>query len=176
MCFGSRKNLTNHKRVHTEKVGEKKFREKKYSCNICSKVFTQSSYRDQHVALHSNPNPLSCEYCSRSFNYKKLLLTHVRRLHPNRHPFKCKLCSKTYDSIRKIDLHISSLICDKKGELLEKLANRSSIDGDGRMKVDNTLPKADKNIKLFVCNMCDEEFLSVGEIQCHFNSSHKRFK
>ncbi|KAK2712664.1 hypothetical protein QYM36_011373 [Artemia franciscana] len=177
MCFGSRKNLKNHQRVHTKKAGEKKIREKKYGCSICNKVFAESSYRDQHVALHSNPTPFSCEYCSKSFNYKRPLLAHVRRVHPSRNPFKCKLCSKTYDSIRKIDLHISSRVCDKNGKLLEKLANlSSSFNVDGNVKLDNTLLKADKNIKLFVCNMCDEEFLSVGEIQCHFNSSHKHFK
>ncbi|KAK2712512.1 hypothetical protein QYM36_011264 [Artemia franciscana] len=177
MCFGSRKNLKNHQRVHTKKAGEKKIREKKYGCSICNKVFAESSYRDQHVALHSNPTPFSCESCSKSFNYKRPLLAHVRRVHPNRNPFKCKLCSKTYDSIRKIDLHISSRVCDKNGKLLEKLANlSSSFNVDGNVKLDNTLLKADKNIKLFVCNMCDEEFLSVGEIQCHFNSSHKHFK
>ncbi|KAK2712582.1 hypothetical protein QYM36_011312, partial [Artemia franciscana] len=82
--FGTNEALRRHKKSH---IG-KRFREKKYSCSICSEVFADSAYRDLHVALHANPNPFNCEFCSKSFNYKKNMVEHVQRLHPDRNPFK----------------------------------------------------------------------------------------
>ncbi|XP_065556513.1 zinc finger protein 426-like isoform X3 [Artemia franciscana] len=164
--FGSDKGLRTHKKIHKGKS----FREKKYSCNICSEVFAVSAYRDLHVALHANPNPFSCEFCSKSFNYKKNMVAHVQRLHPDRNPFKCKLCGKTYDSIRKICVHISSRACYKKEKSPKKVKNQSKfIEGDGNINVE-------KIVNMFVCNICDDEFLSVEDILGHFNSSHKHSK
>jgi hypothetical protein len=133
-------------------------------------VFADSAYRDLHVALHANPNPFSCEFCSKSFNYKKNMVEHVQRQHPDRNPFKCKLCSKTYDSLNKIRVHITSRACEKKEKLPEKMKNQSKpIEVDGRMNVE-------KEVNLFVCNFCEEEFKSVEDILSHFNSFHKHSK
>ena len=170
MCFGSRNYLRNHKRVHVEKQGSKRLREKKHICNICSEVFTTAVYRDLHMTLHTNPNSFSCEFCSKSFNYKKNLVEHVQRMHPSRNPFKCKLCGKTYDCIRKVDIHISSRACDKKDKSRKKSKSQSnSIEAVRNMNVD-------KSLKLFICNICDEEFLSAEDVQGHFNSAHEYSK
>ncbi|XP_065556496.1 zinc finger protein Xfin-like isoform X2 [Artemia franciscana] len=167
MRFGSRKNLKNHKKVHTRNPEEKKFREKKYSCNICNETFAVSDYRDKHVALHANPSPFSCEFCSKSFNYKKNMVAHVQRWHPSCNPFRCKLCSKTYDTIRKIDVHINSRACVKNDTSQKKSKNQGkSTEVDGNTNAEN----------LFICNVCNEDFESVEKIQDHFNSSHKPSK
>ncbi|KAK2708331.1 zinc finger protein 845-like [Artemia franciscana] len=164
MCFGSRKVLKKHKRVHTRNPEEKKFREKKFSCNICSEVFAVSAYRDKHVALHENPSPFSCEFCSKSFNYKKNMVAHVQRCHPSCNPFRCKLCSKTYDTIRKIDVHINSRACVKINKSHKKSKNQGkSTEVAGNTNAEN----------LFICNVCNGDFMSAEEIQDHFNASHK---
>ncbi|XP_065556494.1 zinc finger protein 791-like isoform X2 [Artemia franciscana] len=163
MRFGSRKSLKKHEKVHARNREEKKFREKKHSCNICSEAFAVADYRDKHVALHANPNPFSCEFCSKNFNYKKNLVAHVQRVHPNCNPFRCKLCSKTYDTIRKIEVHINSRACVKNNKSHKQSKNQGkSIEVDGNTNGEN----------LFICNICNEEFLSVEKVHDHFNSCH----
>ncbi|KAK2712466.1 hypothetical protein QYM36_011228 [Artemia franciscana] len=163
MCFGSRTGIEKHKKIHMRNPEEKKFREKKYSCNICSEAFAVADYRDKHVALHANPNPFSCEFCSKNFNYKKNLVAHVQRVHPSCNPFRCKLCSKTYDTIRKIDVHINSRACLKNDKSHKSKNQGKAIEVDGNTNAEN----------LFICNVCNEDFESVEKIQDHFNSSHK---
>ncbi|KAK2712460.1 zinc finger protein 583-like [Artemia franciscana] len=167
MRFGSRKSLKKHEKVHTRNREEKKFREKKYSCNICSEAFAVADYRDKHVALHANPNPFSCEFCSKNFNYKKNLVAHVQRVHPSCNPFRCKLCSKTYDTIRKIEVHINSRACIKNYKSYKKSKNQGkSIEVDGSTNGGNQ----------FICNVCNEEFLSIEKIHDYFNSCHRLSK
>ncbi|KAK2712223.1 hypothetical protein QYM36_011045 [Artemia franciscana] len=75
-------------RVTKKSQAGKRFREKKYGCSICSEVFVAPAYRNQHVSLHANPKPFSCEFCSKSFNDKKSMVAHVQRVYPDRNPFK----------------------------------------------------------------------------------------
>jgi len=37
-------------------------------------AYAVPAYRNQHVSLHANPKPFSCEFCSKSFNDKKAWL------------------------------------------------------------------------------------------------------
>ncbi|KAK2712831.1 hypothetical protein QYM36_011508 [Artemia franciscana] len=183
--FTARKRLVAHKRSHSGG--------KKYSCDICNEVFAYANYRNLHMALHENPNPFGCEFCSKKFNYKKNLVLHVQRMHSSHNPFKCKLCGKTFDTSNKIETHIINRICGKKAMSLDNIKSQSTYhkelsnaDGcsdachlsEGIRSASTLSGNSDtlglKKEKLFICNMCDQEYESVLEIANHYDFLHRK--
>ncbi|XP_065561290.1 zinc finger protein 454-like [Artemia franciscana] len=151
--------------------------ENPYICRICNGSFSLRRLLLKHIKVHDRIQFQQCQfYCSKFKNKTHLdhhsdpQVEHVQRMHPSRNPFKCKLCGKTYDCIRKVDVHISSRACDKKDKSRKKSKSQSnSIEAVRNMNVD-------KSLKLFICNICDEEFLSAEDVQGHFNSAHEYSK
>lgn len=96
---------------------------KSFSCDICSKSFSQASYLNRHVKRHKAEKPYRCNVCQKSFylmhhwkdhmkkhtgqtNYscnichetfvRAFHLTKHMRVHQGETPFKCDICSRTF--------------------------------------------------------------------------------
>lgn len=41
-------------------------------------------------------DPYKCQYCLRSFKFKKVLENHIKTAHLKRRPYSCKVCGKTF--------------------------------------------------------------------------------
>lgn len=56
--------------------------EKKFSCEVCGRRFTQEVTVRAHMAVHTGERPFECPFCEAKFAQKSNLRAHVSRLHP----------------------------------------------------------------------------------------------
>ncbi|KAG8551145.1 hypothetical protein GDO81_003982 [Engystomops pustulosus] len=75
--------------------------EKRFSCPVCGKWFTQKSNLIVHQRIHTREKPFSCLECGKCFSHKSNLVQH-RRIHTGQKPHMCSDCGKSF--IKKSDL------------------------------------------------------------------------
>ena len=71
----------------------RKFHEKSYTCDICSKRFGQSQALREHINVHNGKKPYMCKYCPDGFASFGNLRMHEKRHEGYRRKKSKKLCS-----------------------------------------------------------------------------------
>lgn len=89
------KQLGEHKRV--------------YQCNICSKMFQNSSNLSRHIRSHGD-KLFKCEECAKLFSRKESLKQHVSYKHSrnevdNEYKFRCATCEKAFRIESALEFH-----------------------------------------------------------------------
>ncbi|XP_064328341.1 PR domain zinc finger protein 15 isoform X7 [Phalacrocorax carbo] len=89
------KQLGEHKRV--------------YQCNICSKIFQNSSNLSRHIRSHGD-KLFKCEECAKLFSRKESLKQHVSYKHSrnevdNEYRYKCTTCEKAFRIESALEFH-----------------------------------------------------------------------
>ncbi|XP_043927885.1 PR domain zinc finger protein 15 [Protopterus annectens] len=80
-----------------------------YQCNLCSKVFQNSSNRTRHVRSHGD-KLFKCEECAKLFSRKESLKQHVSYKHSrnefdNEYMYKCATCEKYFRIESALEFH-----------------------------------------------------------------------
>ena len=68
-------------------------REKRFSCNVCSRKFLAQAHLNDHMLIHTGEFPFKCMFCSRPFRHKSGLNSHHKRHIQNGvfdRPISCK--------------------------------------------------------------------------------------
>jgi len=55
--------------------------EKPFVCSECSRAFNQKNALETHLKKHRGERPYQCSYCSVAFTQKGNLNTHIKRAH-----------------------------------------------------------------------------------------------
>ncbi|XP_053720908.1 zinc finger protein 646 [Synchiropus splendidus] len=136
--------LVNHKNSH--KTGE-------YYCSICSNSYSNQLALKNHLRTHLAYKRHSCMKCGKCFRLRKQLASHVCR-DPNTdgvprrssrsQGHRCKRCKQTFASAEQLSTHV----CD------DSSAN------------------ANKDERIFTCNICNRSYRHAGSLLNHKNT-HK---
>ena len=77
--------------------------DRKYSCHLCYRAFTRSSYLNQHVLAHSDKHSV-CTICNKRFSTRNNLKRHMV-LHSVNNPFRCDLCGTRFTDKYNLKRH-----------------------------------------------------------------------
>ncbi|XP_047993193.1 zinc finger protein 62 homolog isoform X1 [Leguminivora glycinivorella] len=86
-----------------------------HECAFCHKKFTDALQWEAHSAEHVDKisrdraidKPYCCEYCKKSFEYKSVLITHIR-MHTGERPYECPKCKKKLKTRSALSEHVNS--------------------------------------------------------------------
>lgn len=97
--FKTRKQLRNHRGIHTKKVVKKRF-----ECCICCRSFTSTKMIRLHMnTVHNKVKPHLCTFCDYAASNKASLKMHLRQ-HTGEKPFQCDMCAyqtSDHNSLRR---------------------------------------------------------------------------
>ncbi|XP_032132702.1 PR domain zinc finger protein 15 isoform X1 [Sapajus apella] len=136
------KQLGEHKRV--------------YQCNICSKIFQNSSNLSRHVRSHGD-KLFKCEECAKLFSRKESLKQHVSYKHSRNevdgeYRYRCGTCEKTFRIESALEFH----------NCRTGLIARPGEGGPGGSRL-RDLP----DDKTFQCEMCFRFFSTNSNLSKH---------
>merc|ERR1712203_790431 len=82
---------------------------KKFKCTVCDKSFTTKHGLIGHTLSHTGEKPWVCEHCSQSFRDQSALSSHRKTHAPDFEGFKCEFCGKSYDYKKRLNEHIRTV-------------------------------------------------------------------
>jgi KRAB domain-containing zinc finger protein len=130
--FKDKEHLNSHKRSHNDSLYEcylcaKRFKSyihikshlaqhfdalKKYSCEICSKVYSTKYLLDVHLAGHMGKRMFTCKLCPNSYMRQSALNVHKKSAHLKIR-YQCKFCDKLFGQDKSLVEHLFSHRGDK---------------------------------------------------------------
>lgn len=129
-------------------------------CNVCGKMFGNSSQLSRHLKIHSSLKPHACMLCGKGFSRAEQLTNHMN-MHTGLKPHVCDICSKGFNQISNLKDHMRThngdkpFLCSTCGKGFNQLGNlrQHTIRHSG--------------IKAHLCSICGNGFASKGELCAH---------
>ncbi|CEO95118.1 hypothetical protein PBRA_003884 [Plasmodiophora brassicae] len=66
---------------------------KRFACDLCDRMFHQSSNLITHRRTHTGERPYACNHCEKRFSQSSNLRRHLR-VHTGEKPWECSICGK----------------------------------------------------------------------------------
>ena len=82
-----------------------------FSCKYCPYTAAETDHLHENLSLHFNIKKFICDVCSRAFNTRSHLNTHIRALHSNE-DYECVDCEFLAKSLRSLQKH--RITCEKR--------------------------------------------------------------
>ncbi|XP_044741994.1 zinc finger protein 544-like [Chrysoperla carnea] len=118
---------------------------REYKCEVCNKIFGNSSNLCKHRVVHSGQKPFACDVCKKGFTTASNLSKH-RRIHTGERPF---VCERAHTGEKPF----SCDVCGKSS------SNKSDLAKHKRIHT--------KEKKLYACDFCDETFEDQRRLTSH---------
>ncbi|GMT10623.1 hypothetical protein PFISCL1PPCAC_1920, partial [Pristionchus fissidentatus] len=82
----------------------------RWQCSICGKLLSSKRSYDEHLNIHNQTRPFSCDHCDYAAASQMTLRRHILRNHTSRDDwhYKCAYCGETYMEPASYQQHVSS--------------------------------------------------------------------
>uniref|UniRef100_A0A7M4E0Q1 Zinc finger and BTB domain containing 38 n=1 Tax=Crocodylus porosus TaxID=8502 RepID=A0A7M4E0Q1_CROPO len=142
-----------------------------YSCNCCTKSFEDRALLSTHLQLHmQHQEPFICKYCNQQFANKNRLENHEQTLTTSK-PYICELCQKPFQSPSTLKMHMRCHTGEKP-YTCKTCGKCFSVPGN--------LQKHERihlGVKDFVCQYCSKAFTLNETLKIHerIHTGEKRY-
>ena len=132
-----------------------------YRCDVCNKIFKNSTNMQRHKLIHTQNKKYSCHICNKKFYATNSLKRHVMDTHYGWKRFACMKCGKKFTSRlshqEHMNLHddIKPYCCDECGKAFRQ---RSSLYAHKLFHSNNFK---------FTCSICEKKFRRRSELKSH---------
>ncbi|XP_055371904.1 zinc finger protein 879-like [Condylostylus longicornis] len=136
-------------------------------CTICNKAL--KGHLSQHLKLHANEKPFTCDICEAQFSQKSQLNVH-QRMHSGERPYKCQVCWQAFAHSTVLKLHIrkhtgekpfACYLCKTMGIAFSQLAHLKTH-----------MRTIHQTTKPYVCEGC----IGFFKIKCELEKHQKKCK
>ena len=129
---------------------------------------TKQLIEPEEKEVMKHQKQIKCNKCEKALDTKTELLKHMKLTHK---VHKCDKCEFETEKVMVMSIHKKKGQCFKdNGKLSNKVEAKLGASKQVPMK-----PKEAKN-EIFMCKMCNKNFLSQGQLQKHATIIHKQFK
>ena len=142
--------------------------DKKYVCDVCSKVFSRSCVLEQHKLSHDTiKKQFFCNVCNKGFlhwsPFERHRVTHINTIEK----YQCKVCSEVFTSLFQVESH----------KLVHKDIKYLCSMCDKTFETPNTLTKHTmNNHKHYSCDVCNKSFDTFHKMKRHKVLIHTNIK
>ncbi|KAL9703861.1 hypothetical protein quinque_007379 [Culex quinquefasciatus] len=161
--------LSKHMKHHTKHIHSYSHEDKKpFSCQYCSKGFTQKCNLEKHERVHTGEKPFRCNICFKSFAQSGYLVIH-QRIHSHERPYSCQECGKQFAASNALTVHLRSHsgvrnygcdACGKRFSRQETLTIHTARKHSGGERPPHG------------CVLCEARFESADQLTEHMKSEH----
>ena len=175
-AFRFKANLAHHNKHVHQKV--KRIRKKTYKpltkqCPKCDKSFQENSTLKHHIAVvHEGKIPYVCPQCGKGFKTAQGLNGHIIGIHEGAKKFLCSLCPSSYLTKSALTLHVRDVHEGLKPHLCVQCGKRFGSGSRLNNHIKKVHEKDLNQVKIKVCNLCQEEFKSKYDLNIHKLTVH----
>ncbi|XP_021343987.1 zinc finger protein 91-like [Mizuhopecten yessoensis] len=132
--------------------------EKKYSCDICGKRFTQTSGIRRHMIFHQQN--IKCDRCGRHFSEMRSLRSHMK-IHLRTEFPKCEICDQSFKTKVVLQRHIRTYHTTESCDICG-LQIHLQLMGNHKLAHEHENKSRD-----FICSICEDSFKTADSFRTH---------
>lgn len=146
---------------------------KKMETERLMKLYKDSS--NAHIVNSENAKPFPCSQCYRSYETRKKLRVHIRKVHDREK--KCPICKRGFKSLELFQNHLNQHTAEKSYICKEcPKENDSRFETSGQLKK-HLLDEHGQGIKAnFECHLCRKHFFTEDLMESHIKTHEGKKK
>ena len=156
----------------------------KVTCYLCFKNFKNKYKLADHMRIHDDENPFTCNICDKNFTTKHTYKNHTLNSHTtNKETINCDICGKAFSKLFNLERHkknkhtenIQSFECKYCESTFKRKDNLTKHEQTNHGKVMNEalLPDVNKNHEPYECYKCTSAFKDKNSLIRHLESVHE---
>jgi len=144
-----------------------------FKCTICDKSLTSKQGLIGHTLSHTGEKPWVCEHCSQSFRDQSALSSHRKTHAQDFEGFKCEFCGKSYEYKKRMNEHIRAIHMNISTPSMErKRVRKRQLTVEKRKFLGlGPLEKKEPGSGV-VCLECGKWFQKSSKLKIHINTVH----
>ncbi|XP_063705296.1 gastrula zinc finger protein XlCGF26.1-like [Culicoides brevitarsis] len=142
--------------------------------SCCNKKLSKRYQLVDHMAYHSEPDRLACEFCEKVYSDRKSLAAHIKRKHTSyeERKYQCDYCLKRFVGYEPMRQHVLTHLSEEaKEQLRTHLCNECGMTFMHKHILQNHIKYVHLKIGL-VCDLCGKHFKSKFDYQLHRRNAH----
>ncbi|KAJ6645739.1 Zinc finger protein [Pseudolycoriella hygida] len=133
---------------------------KTYTCDVCHRQFNYKNVLIRHLRTHSGEKPYECKVCQKTFSRSSILRTHLR-IHSGEKPHKCTVCQRAFSDPSCLSAHLRKHSGEKPNECY---VCHKAFSQSGNLRTHLRIHSGEKPYK---CTVCQKAFSVSSNLSTH---------